>query len=298
MLYLLTSALQQTLLFLPLVFAVYLSYQILSITDLTVEGSFVLGACVFSRLMVAGYTQMISLLFALLAGMLVGIFVCILQKISKINSLLAGILAVFMLYSVNFSILGKPNTSLLNIPLSLSALQNNHPQLFWVALIVLTICMSSLLIFLLHSRYGLLLRAYGANKKLLATLGKNPTLYLALGLSLSNLLAALCGVIAAQINGYADIQMGTGMALTAIGSVVIGSKIMECFFDAQKFSAIKGLFGSLFGAYLYFLVLNGFLALDINPIYIKLCLGLLLVLFLSTASLKTTRGHHHELFTT
>lgn len=296
MLYLLATILQQSLIFLPLTFGVYLSYRILAVTDLTVEASFVLGAAIFARLVTNDHAELISLICALAGGFIIGILVCAMQKFAKINSLIAGILAVFMLYSVNFSVMGKPNINLLNSSMLLANLQAFHPIGIKIFLLIFCLILALLMIALLHSRTGLSLRAYGNNPKLLAMIGKKPIIYLALGLAISNMLAACCGVMTAEINGYADINMGLGMALTAIGAVVIGNKLTEIFFPSNRFSAVLGLISSFIGTFFYFSILNAFLALGIDPIYIKLVFGCVLVLFLSSAHLKKTQGKENELF--
>lgn len=291
---LLTSTLQQTLIFLPLAFGVYLSYDILLVTDLTVEGTFVLGAAIFARLITLGLNQYISIVLALLGGALIGILVTLMQRFAKINSLIAGILATFMLYSVNFGVMNQPNISLLNSNIFLQHLQDYHANTLLIFLILLTALLTLTLYLLLKSTLGLSLRAFGSNPHLLKKLGKNPSFYLGFGLATSNLLAALCGVMTAQLNGYADIHMGMGMALTAIGAVVIGKKLLSGFCK-EAFHPLIGLTGCFVGAFIYFLVVNGFLALNINPIYLKLVLGFVLIGFLSTAHYSKQRS---ELYST
>ncbi len=289
MLQLLLSALQQALVFLPLVLGIYISYSILAVTDLTVDGTFVLGSAVFARLVSAGVDQWTSMVCAVLAGIIAGIIVTIMQRVARIDSLIASILAVFMLYSVNFDVMGQPNISLLQSNSILSALQNNHPLGLWLTLLFFIGILMLLIVLLLHSRAGLFLRAYGNNVGLLRSFGCSTNLMLAVGLGLANGLAALCGVMTAQINGYADINMGIGQALTAIGSVVIGLKLVHTlFYRRPQFNALVDGFACLLGSYIYFLALNLFLYIGINPINLKLVLGLLIVFFLATA--RYSRG--------
>lgn len=285
MLQTLLDALQQAVLFIPLTLGIYLSYRILVITDLTPDGTFVFGAAIFAHYLVNGYSQIVSLLFALVGGALAGIAVGLLQRYAKINSLLASILAVFMFTSINFGVMGVPNINLLNYSTYLNNLQTtSNSQFNWV-LIGIALLLTAATFVLINSRLGLRLRAFGANKALLTKLGKYPTIYLALGLAISNLLAALCGVMTAQVNGYADIHMGVGMALTGIGAVVIGCKITNSLFSRQqRFSLVLDLLGCFIGTYIYFLIVNLFLLIGFNPIYLKLFLGLVLVLFLASAS--------------
>jgi len=281
---LIISTLQQTLFFLPLTLGVYLSYRILAVTDLTVDGTFVLGAATFAYSVTHGVNQYISMLLAILAGMVIGALVALMQKIVKINSLIAGILATFMLYSVNFRVMGRPNISLLDSNIILQYLQTSHTLILFVVTITFTILLFAAICYFLHSRIGMLLRAYGSNTNLVQTMGKSTTLLLMFGLAISNGLAALCGVINAQIDGYADLNMGLGMALTAIGAVVIGGHLTnKLFYRKTKFNALMGCCSCLFGTALYFFAMNFFLACGINPIYLKLLLGIVLIGFLGTA---------------
>jgi putative ABC transport system permease protein len=281
----LLDALQQAVLFIPLTLGIYLSYRILAITDLTPDGTFVLGAAIFAHCLATGHSQTFSIIFALFGGAVAGIAVCLLQRYAKINSLLASILAVFMLTSINFGVMGTPNINLLSYDTYLNNLQSTSISQFNIVLISIALLLTAGIFLLINSRFGLRLRAFGANKTLLAKLGKYPTIYLAFGLALSNMLAALCGVFTAQVNGYSDIHMGVGMALTGIGAVVIGCKLTSSLFlRNQHFSLIVDLGGCFVGTYIYFLIVNLFLLIGLNPIYLKLFLGLVLVLFLASAS--------------
>lgn len=295
MLTILLNTFQQTLIFLPLALGVYLSYDILMVTDLTVEGTFVLGAAIFARLITLGCNQIVSVIAGLLGGVIIGIGVTMMQRLAKINSLIAGILAVFMLYSINFGVMNRPNISLLNSNIYLQHLQDYYPHTLTLILFAFVFIIALALCFFLKSETGLYLRAFGSSPHLLKKLGKKPALYLALGLSISNMLASLCGIMTAQIDGYADIHMGVGMALTAIGAVVIGKKLVSGLLKSDRFSAVIGVLSCLLGAFIYFLILNAFLVIGINPIYLKLVLGLVLVAFLSTAHYTKQRG---ELYAT
>src|SRR3990167_11439942 len=258
MLMILSNTLQQTLIFLPLALGVYLSYDVLMVTDLTVEGTFVLGAAIFARLTTLGCNQIVSIIAGLLGGIITGILVTVMQRVAKINSLIAGILAVFMLYSVNFAVMNRPNISLLNSNIYLQHLQDYFPNDLTIFLVVFTIILALLMCLFLRSQTGLYLRAFGSSPHLLKKLGKNPALYLCVGLSISNMLAALCGIMTAQVDGYADIHMGLGMALTAIGAVVIGKKLVSGLFKSNRFSALVGITGCFIGGFFFFFIFNEF----------------------------------------
>ena len=235
--------------------------------------------------MTSGFSELTSLIVALLGGALAGVGVALLQRYAKINSLIASILAVFMLYSINFGIMGRPNVGLLNYNTVVSNLQSDNQVVFSLALFAFAIILVLALYLLVKSRLGLKLRAFGSNRNLLPNLGINSTFYLIVGLAISNMLAALCGVLTAQINGYADIHMGLGMALTGIGAVVIGCKLVHTIFIRNEgFNLKADLIGCFLGTYIYFLMLNIFLKIGLNPMYLKLVLGLTLAIFLSTAN--------------
>lgn len=274
------TACTQSLLFFPLVLGIYLSYGIFRTTDMTVDGSFVIGAGVFARLVTSNCPQSLSLLLAVAAGSLAGIGVSIIQFKNKIEPLLAGILALFMLYSINPQLMGRPNISLLEQP-SLAESLHLSNNLIVIGAIVLAVTL--LLIYLLHTQYGLGLRAFGSHSQLLQRLGQSIEFYRFSGFALSNGLVALCGALTAEVNGYADIGMGAGMTLTGIGAVVIGRQLLKSLYRYCHFHLLLDLVSCAVGTLLYFFAINLFLALGINPINLKLILGIVLVVFLMTS---------------
>jgi len=273
---LLITALEQSLIMLPLIIGMYISYRILKITDLTVDGTYVLGAAVFAKTLPLGLFP--ALILAITAGGIIGSIVSFMQKNDRINGLIAGILASFMLYSVNLQIMQRPNISTLGMPSLLSVFNAEN---WLLPLIVLNIIVIFAIIILLKGRLGLMLRAFGFNKDLLTTLGKPAEFYRTLGLSISNLLAALTGTISAQINGFADINMGFGVALVGIGAIVIGRHIL---IRNNGFNAFKEIFSCFIGILFYFITLSILLRIGIDPINLKLILGI--VLFVSLRSVK------------
>lgn len=278
--------LEQALLFLPLVFAVYLSYQILKITDLTAEGSFVLGACLFSIGIDAKLGIFISMLLAIFGGIFAGTITSSLQRILGFSDLIAGILAIFILQSLCLQSMGRPNMSLYDKPTLLSLAQKYSFTLeepYIRLLIVFTLCIA-LFIFLLavlSSRFGLILKAFGNNKTLLELFGKNEKLYCLLGLTLSNIFAALGGAITAQFQGFADIGMGTGVVLIALSSVIIGKRLSPLFFGRFSESVFIQLLSCFIGVFLYFLAVHGLIKAGVNPINLRMATAILVVIVLS-----------------
>jgi putative ABC transport system permease protein len=280
------TAFQQMLLFLPLAFGMYLTYCVMSTTDLTVEATFVLGAAIFARLVTVYDHTTFAVIAAIALPSLAGLAVAMMRKFARIDSLIASVLAIYMLYTINFTVMGRPNINLLNTSLVLLNDQHTHPVLVWGGITLGMLLLGALLVAILHGRFGLLLRAIGINESLAKMLGEPCFLLTIIGLMLSNSLSALSGILTAQIDGYADIGMGTGMALTAIGAMMIGMTVFRRHL-AQHFNAAYDLLACAFGVMVYFVVLNGLLYFDVNPIYLKLLMGLMLVFFLSGA----VRGH-------
>jgi putative tryptophan/tyrosine transport system permease protein len=276
----LITALSQSLLFFPLALGMYLSYVILKATDLTVDGSFVLGAAVFARLLTAGWNPGIAFLMAGVAGALAGVGVSAIQFRGRINSLLAGILALFMLYSINFDVMSRPNISLFDSINLGSLIGLNSSNGNWLFIVIVVLAITFLVGLMLVTRYGLVLRAFGEHQPLLIRLGHKIEYYRFAGFAISNALVAWCGAMTAQINGYADLGMGFGMALTGIGTVVIGRQILKPLYKHHHFHLPLELSGCVIGVFLYFLAINEFLAWGVNPINLKLLLGLILVAFL------------------
>lgn len=283
-----TQILEQSLLFFPLAMGVYLTYSILKTTDLTVDGSFVLGAGVFAKLVTSGFNPILSFFIAILAGALAGIGVSLIQMKGRITPLIASILAVFILSSLNLIIMERPNISLLKAPTLLTLIPEGSAFIF----IASTTTLSALgLFFLLQSKTGLVLRALGENPLLLRLMALHAYRYKMLGLILSNALASFCGAMTAQIYGYADINMGFGMALIGIGTVAIGEQMREHLLPSSLINNNAGRLLFCFSAVLiYFFSLNILIQYGINPLHIKMAIGFLLIACLGVTGQKE-RSH-------
>lgn len=277
------SVVTQSLTFLPLSMAISISYTILRATDMTLDGSFVLGAGVFARLVTAGYPPALAGIMALLAGALAGMMVSLIQRGGKVDPLLAGILAYFILASANLAMMGRPNINLLSQTTLLSPAFAKSDLQGWlmVALYCGVICFATCV--LISSRLGLTLRALGDNPTLLQRLGKKIETYRLAGFAFTNLLSAAAGCLTAQTVGYADIGMGFGMTLTGIGAIILGQQVLSFFIKKSSPRIIFEFFACLTGVLVYFFAINSLLRLDINPIYLKMVLGFILIFFLRTA---------------
>lgn len=277
------SILTQSLTFLPLALAISISYHILKATDMTLDGSFVIGAALFARVVTLGYSPYLAFVLALLGGTTAGIFVACVQRGGKVDPLLAGVLASFMLSSINLIIMGKPNINLLNQTTLISNYFAQSQSAGWFAVLLLISAICAVASLIIKSPIGLKLRALGDNPGLLVRMGENIEVYRMFGFALTNLLAASAGCITAQTVGYADIGMGFGMTLTGIGAIILGHQLILKISGDKMFRTALELGACVLGVVLYFLSLNSLLQFDIDPLYLKLILGLFLILFIRLA---------------
>jgi len=277
------TILTQTLTFFPLALGISISYTLLRATDMTLDGSFVLGAAIFARLVTLGVSPYFAVVFALFAGGLAGCMVSLIQKGGQVDPLLAGVLATFILTSGNLALMGRPNINLLSTPTLFSTAFERSEMHGWllVAAYCFFICIIACLV--IRSHFGLILRALGDNPILLQRLGFSIEIYRLLGFALTNTLAAASGLLTAQTIGYADIGMGVGMTLTGIGAIILGQQIMQVLLKSSHQRIFFEFSSCLIGVLLYFFALNGLLRLDISPTYLKMLLGFVLILFLRTA---------------
>ncbi|HSW68796.1 MAG TPA: ABC transporter permease [Gammaproteobacteria bacterium] len=280
---LLFSVVTQSLTFLPLALGISISYTILRATDMTLDGSFVLGAAVFARFSTLGMPPIFAAGCALIAGMLSGIMVSLIQRGGKVDPLLAGILATFILASLNLLIMGMPNINLLSQTTLFSNAFNNSEFSGWMLVGFSSLVLCGISLFLISSRLGLLLHALGDNPGLLHRLGKNIEIYRMMGFALTNALAAASGCITAQTVGYADIGMGLGMTLTGIGAIILGQQLIRLVIKKSAHRTFIEFSACLIGVLFYFFAMNCLLRFEVNPIYLKMILGLVLILFLRAA---------------
>lgn len=281
----------QFLPFFPLAIGISTSYTLLRATDLSLDGSFVLGAVVFARLISLGISPVVASIIALLGGAIVGSFVSFIQKGGRVDPLLAGVLVVFILTSLNLILLGKPNVSLLNAHTLFSSAFQKSLLSGWSLVFFVTFIITLFSFIMLHSRFGLLLRALGDNAQVMTRMGYPVEIIRTAGFSFTNLLASASGIITAQIYGYADIGMGLGVTLTGICTILIGQQFVKFFLSGAKqiqYRNATDFISCLCGVFLYFTAVNVLLRFDMNPVYLKMVLGLTLIVFLRSFSQKKT----------
>jgi putative tryptophan/tyrosine transport system permease protein len=274
------ETLLQSALYVPLILGVFLSFRILKLTDLTADGSFVLGAGVFARLTIEGIAWFPALAAALLSGFVVGLILAYIQKGDRVPSIVASILCVFMLYSVNMLVMGRPNISLLFHENIFTGWMNEVPSFFEGGVMMFVLMVTLFFTRGVISNLGLKARAFGVNKKLLKRQGYAPEWIRSCGLGVSNALYALSGVMVAQIQMFSDVNMGLGVALIGIGSVIIGTQIFVLigFVDPQRFRGGREVLACLVGIFLYFFLTRVLLFFSLDSMYLKLVLGMVLTL--------------------
>lgn len=209
---------------------VYLSFRILNFPDLTVDGSFPLGAAVAATLIVNGMDPYLATGLAIVAGMLAGLVTAVLNLRFGILHLLASILTMIALYSVNLRIMGRPNIALINEVTILTPFEGLglsglylKPIVGGVVVLVVALLMGWFLI----TEYGLGMRATGANPRMARAQGIPTARVTAVGMALSNGMVALGGALFAQMNGFADITIGTGTIVVGLAAVIAGEAIFR-----------------------------------------------------------------------
>jgi putative ABC transport system permease protein len=208
---------------------VFLSFRVLSFPDLTVDGSFPLGAAVAASAIVGGIDPYLATGLAIVAGALAGLITAVLNVRFNILHLLASILTMIALFSINLRIMGRPNIALLTEPTVLSPFEGlgvASPVLKPLFVGVVVLAVAALLARFLASDYGLGMRATGANPRMARAQGIETGRTICAGMALSNAMVALAGALFAQTNGFADITIGTGTIVVGLAAVIVGETIL------------------------------------------------------------------------
>lgn len=269
------GALAQGVLWGIMVLGVYITYKLLDIPDLTADGSFTLGGCVCTVAILHGINPILATLLGLLAGALAGAVTGILHTVFEIPAILAGILTQIGLWSVNLRVMdGKANNPLLKAGTVISYVSDKtsltQSQASLVVGIVLVAVVIALLYWFFGTQIGSALRATGDNPDMIRALGVNIGHTKLLALSLSNALIGLSGAMVAQMQKYADINMGRGAIVIGLAAIVIG----EVLFGWAKNFGMK-LCAAVVGSMIYFIVQAYVLKLGFNPNDMKLLSALL-----------------------
>jgi len=261
-----TGALEQGLLWGPMILGVYLTFRILNFPDLTVDGSFTLGAAVATRLILSGYDPWSASLAAVLAGAMAGLMTGLLHTQLKIDPLLSGILSMIALYSINLRVMGTANLSLLRVDTILTAIGDLTIHNFAALVLGGAVCLIAVtgLYFFLQTEVGLGVRATGDNPQMIRSLGVNTNITKIIGLALSNALVAVSGSLVGQYQSFADIGMGIGMIVVGLASVIIGEVLV------RTPTLIRALLAALIGSVIYRAVIAIVLQLGMPATDLKL----------------------------
>lgn len=265
-----------------LALGVFISFRTLNMPDLTVDGSFTLGAAVSIVMSLSGH-PFLGLFLAFSAGGGAGCITALLHTKLEIQPLLAGILTMLALYSINLKVMsGRANIALLNKSTVFSLIENlvsgDYARLILAAVILIVVLI--LLFLFLNTRLGFVLRATGDNDQMVRSLGVNTDFVILIGLALSNGLVALSGALIAQDQSFVDVGMGIGMVIIGLASVIIG----EVVFGTK--TLFRRLIAVILGSILYRLIIAFALELGMPPTDLKLVSAVIVALALSTPVLR------------
>ena len=277
----------------------YITYRVLEVSDLTVDGSFCTGGCVCVMMILAGCNVWVAMLGAFLAGMLTGLATGFFHTKCGIPAILAGILTQLGLWSVNLAILGMKANQGMNVNnydllVSLRYLQEvnkgtrpfyDHP-IFVVGLV--TVGVIGILYWFFGTELGASIRATGANQNMARAQGINTSRNVVLGLMLANGMVALSGALLSQYNSYAEINMGRGAIVIGLASIIIGESIFGNLFRNFALKLLSVSFGSI----IYYIVIQFVISvLKIDSNYLKLLSALIVAVFLAVPYWKQQYFH-------
>lgn len=262
----LLGTLEQSFIFAIMVLGVYLSYKILDFPDMTVDGSFPLGGAVASAILIKGGNPISALVVATICGAIAGLITGMIHVKLKVTNLLAGIIVMTGLYSVNLRIIGKSNIPLFSVK---HLFNGNMIPIF--TLVILLILAKITIDYLLKTKFGFALKALGDNETLVISLGIDEKKLKIYGLMIANSFVALSGAILAQYQGFADVGMGTGTIITGLASIIIGEAIFK------KRSFISMSMTVILGTIIYRTIIAMSLKLGMNASDLKLITSILVV---------------------
>ena len=288
------SAVLQGLIYSFMVLGVFITFRVLDFPDLTVDGSLPLGAAVTGALIVGGHSPLLATGVGVAAGLCAGVvtgFLHILLKSGDSDSanygpkLLAGILTMTALYTVNLRIMGRSNIPLLGVQVIFDKIGAlfDLTMIGWnivIAVGVLTVVVKYILDWLLHTEFGLTLQATGDNEQMIRALGTNTNFTRIVGLAVANGLVALTGSLVAQQQGFADVGMGIGTIVAGLAGVIMG----EVIFGVRSVSWV--LFSVIGGSIVYRFLIAISLRLGIAPTDLKLLTAVLVVVALSIPTVR------------
>ena len=274
----LQATIEQSLIFAIMVLGVYISFRILNFPDMTVDGTFPLGAAISAKLLTLGVNPYLTLLVALVAGAAAGSVTGLIHVKLKVKDLLAGILVMTALYSVNLRVMGKSN-----IPLFEEDNIFNTEYSMMITIVVLILISKFLLDYLLKTKFGFALKALGDNENLIVSLGLNEEKYKIYGLMIANAFVAFSGAVLAQYQGFADVGMGTGIIVIGLASIIIGDTLFG------KRRRLAGTTIVIIGSILYRGVIAVTLSMGMDASDLKLITSVIVIVILLIQKQKDKR---------
>ena len=276
------SALELGCIYALVALALFLSFRILNIADMTTDGAFTLGCAVSATIAVAGH-PLLALPAAMIAGACAGFITALLQTKLKIPSILAGIITNTGLYTVNLAVMGfSSNVSMVKADTMFSLVKPYLGSFYkLIPAAVLTVVMGVLLVLFLKTRLGLSIRATGDNPDMVRASSINTAFTVTVGLCLSNAMTALSGAVLAQYQKTADINLGTGMVIIGLASLIIGETLMP-----RGKTWMKAL-GAILGSILYRFIIAIALRLDLPSECLKLISAVIVALAIGLPAIKS-----------
>ena len=287
------GAVAQGLLWGLMTLGVYLTFRILNIADMTCDGSFALGGSTCAILVTKGTNPLLAVLISFIAGIVAGLATGLMHTKLKIHEILAGILSMIALYSINIRIMGRSNTPLLGVQTLMTKMQEQFGITPNIASFIVGLIFGLALIVILYwfmgTELGSCIRATGNNEKMVRAMGVDTDKMKLLGLMLSNGLIALSGALVAQQQGYGDVGMGTGAIVIGLASIILGESIFSYF--NKRFAFYVTLLSILLGSVVYRLIIAVVLQLGLKSSDLKLLTAIIVVIALAipVAKAKITK---------
>ncbi len=277
----LPGALAQGLIWGIMAIGLYISYKILDIADLTVDGSICTGACVCAILITNGVNVFVSILLAVLAGALAGTVTGLFHTLMGIPAILSGILTQLILWSVNLKILGKANVAISSRTYDVLLTSINNPVAIAVAA-VFCVALIVVLFLFFYTEIGLTIKSTGDNPDMSEAQGVNVKRNKVIGLAISNGIVALSGALLAQYQGFADINMGRGAIVIGLAAIIIGLSVSL----KIKPNFVVSLIGVIGGSIAYYLVYTFVIWLGLDTDLLKMLSAVVVAVFLALPYLK------------
>ena len=288
------GVIEEGLIYAIMALGLYITYKILDFPDLSVDGTFPMGAAVTAMLILKGVHPVLTLLISFAAGLLAGCITGLIHVKLKVRDLLSGIIMMTALYSINLRIAGKANLPIFsketifeNAFLESVVPEALDPYLVSIILFVIVLVCKILLDLFLKTRAGYLLRAVGDNEVLVTSLAKDKGMVKILGLALANGFVALAGCVYCQQKGFFEVSTGTGTMVIGLASVIIGTKLLK------RFHSVKATTAVIFGSIVYKACVSLAIALGMAASDLKLITAVLFLIILVASNRKERKVKAH-----